>query len=84
MNAALLNVMAQYELMLWLRNQHGWVRDAELMAAMDLPRQDIAELRRPLAERGYVQTCLGACQLTEHGRQHAADILDDLVAATPG
>ena len=80
MNATqLLTVMAQHEMLLWLRDRRGWVQDAHLQEVMDLPAPDIATIRQPLIIGGFVEVCLGACRLTEHGRMHADELLAGLL-----
>ncbi len=80
MNATqFLTVMAQHEILLWLRDRQGWVQDAHLQEVMDLRRADILAIRQPLIAGGFVEVCLGACRLTEHGRTHANEVLADLL-----
>lgn len=74
-----LATMAAHEMLLWLRDRPGWVKDAHLQDVMELQRADIAAIRDPLVAGGYVEVCVGACRLTDHGRAHADEVLATLM-----
>lgn len=84
MNASdLLRTITEHEMVMWMRAGQGWVRDVELGAAMDLSRAELADIRAPLARRGFIETCVGASRLTDYGREHAGDLLAELLAGEP-